>query len=74
LINKSIHGGNCQVFKRHAEVGVNASFITGLDMTNLYGWASTRNLPYGKPTILSLQLCQELCKSMKAVAARKSKI
>ena len=54
LINKSIHGGNCQVFIRHAKVGVNASFITGLDMTTLYGWASTRDLPYGKPTILSL--------------------
>lgn len=68
LINKSIYGGNCQVFKRHAEVGVNASFITGLDMTNLYGWASTRNLPYGKPTILSVLKCKESWNSMRAVA------
>jgi len=57
------------VFKRHAEVGVNASFITGLDMTNLYGWASTRNLPYGKPTILSVLKCKDLCNSMRAAVS-----
>lgn len=67
--NETIYGGNCQVFKRHAEVGCNdVTFIAGLDMNNLYGWASSRNLPYGKPTIITE--CTSLRDKFKSISVQ----
>lgn len=40
IINKSIYGGNCQVFKKYAKLTKDrVSYLAGLNKNNLYGWA-----------------------------------
>ena len=58
FIEKGLRGGISYIVKRHAKANDKyienydpkkaSTFITYLDMINLYGWAMSEHLPYGE--------------------------
>ena len=58
FIEKGLRGGFSYIVKRHARANnkytrdyhpkKQSTFITYLDMNNLYGWAASEYLPYGE--------------------------
>jgi len=60
VINKSLFGGNTQVFSKYMKADKGKSILISLDANNLYGKAMKMMLPDGKMTVSELLQMQLL--------------
>lgn len=74
IINPSIYGGNCQVFKRYAKCKDNTELIVALDENSMYAHSASQLLPYGGLNYASIDTaegrarCKAVFKSLSEVS------
>jgi hypothetical protein len=68
IINKSVYGGNCQVFEKYAHH--KDGLIFSIDENNLYGHSMSSLLPYGDMTIHDMHStrCKQVLESFNRVS------